>query len=75
MIYEGTTAICLPKVTFPSDWHITCSANHWSTETTIKHIIIPYVVQTRVKLQLSSDYPALVLFDVFKGQCTDAVYK
>ena len=79
MIYEGTTARCLPKVTFPSDWHITCSANHWSTETTmidyIKRIIIPYVVQTRVKLKLSSDYPALVLFDVFKGQCTDAVYK
>ncbi len=32
----------------------------------IKQIIITYVVQTRAKLKLSSDYPALVLFDVFK---------
>jgi hypothetical protein len=41
----------------------------------VKRIIVPYVVQTRAKLKLRSDYPALVLFDVFKGQCTDAIYK
>ncbi len=26
-------------------------------------------------MKLSSDYPALVLFDVFKGQCTESVYR
>lgn len=28
-----------------------------------------------MKLELSDDYPALVLFDVFKGQCTEEVLK
>ncbi len=40
----------------------------------IKRIIVSYVKQTRERLKLSRDYPALVLFDVFKGQCTEAVY-
>lgn len=79
LIYQGTTRRCLPSVTFPSDWHVTCSSNHWSNETTmveyIKQIIIPYVAETRVKLKLSSEYPALVIFDVFKGQCTESIYK
>ena len=36
-------------------------------------IIIPYIVETRKALKLSEDHPALVLFDVFKGQCTEEV--
>ncbi len=79
LIYKGTTPRCLPAVTFPSDWHLTYSSNHWSNEGTmveyIKMIIIPYVAQTRVQLKLSSEYPALVIFDVFKGQCTESIYK
>ena len=65
VIYQGTTPRCLPSVTFPSDWHITHTANHWSTEATmieyIKRIIVSYVKQTRERLKLSRDYPALVL--------------
>ena len=66
-------AKCLPKnVSFPADWHITCTANHWSNSNTmvdyVNLIIIPYIVETRKALKLSEDHPALVLFDVFKGQ-------
>ena len=79
LIYKGTTSRCLPKnVPFPPSWHITCSENHWSNEITmkeyIKHIILPYVIETRKQLKLSSDYPALILFDVFKGQCTEDIF-
>ena len=78
LIYQGTTDRCLPCVQFPSDWHITCTANHWSTEVTmmdyIKKIIVPFMVEKRKVLKLPSDHPGLVVFDVFKGQCTEAVF-
>ena len=35
LIYHGTTERCLPPVTFPPGWHITCTVNHWSTEATM----------------------------------------
>ena len=78
LIYQGTTTKCLPKnVSFPADWHNTCTANHWSNSNTmvdyVNLIIIPYIVETRKALKLSEDHPALVLFDVFKGQCTEEV--
>ena len=78
LIYQGTTPRCLPKnIPFPPDWHVTCTANHWSNEHTmidyVKKIIIPYVTETRIKLNLNADHPTLVLFDVFKGQCTEQV--
>lgn len=39
VIYQGTTPRCLPSsVIFPSDWHITQTANHWSTEATMLNI-------------------------------------
>ena len=41
----------------------------------VKRIVIPYVALTRVQLILSSEYPALVIFDVFKGECTESIYK
>ncbi len=30
LIYKGKTKKCLPGYSFPSDWHITFSHNHWS---------------------------------------------
>ena len=26
---------CIPKVTFPSDWHATYTVNHWANEDTV----------------------------------------
>ncbi len=77
LIYQGTTTQCLSKISFPEHWHITCTANHWSNGDTmidyITKIIVPYVTETRSKLNLASDHPALVLFDVFKGHLVDNV--
>ena len=39
----------------------------------IEEIILPYVKEKRRQLHLEDDHPALVLFDVFKGQCTEEV--
>ena len=71
VIYLGKTIGCHAKVTFPNDWNITQSDSHWSTESNmlefIDKVIVPYVTQTREKLQLASDQPALALFDIFKA--------
>ena len=80
LIYAGTTSKCLPKnVKFPNDWHVTYSANHWSNKDTmidyIKNIIIPYIRHKRKELGLSSEHSAVVLFDVFKGQCVESIFK
>ena len=79
LIYEGSTNRCFPKnVTFPEGWNITCSPNHWSNGNTmleyVNEILIPYVTDKRKELKLAMDYPALVLLDTFKGQCTNEVY-
>ena len=70
LIYKGTTSRCLPSIDFPPDWHITCSENHWSNESTMKayieKILLPYVSRKRKELKLSPDYPALVIFDKFQ---------
>ena len=79
LIYEGTTKRTFPNnVAFPQGWNITCSSNHWSNgDTMIEYvykILIPYVTEKWKELTLAPDYPALALFDTFKGQCTDEVY-
>ena len=72
VIYKGKTARCHPRYQFPSDWHITHSPRHWSTEKTmieyIKEIIVPYV-NSQQEL-LGEDKSALVIIDNFKGQVT-----
>ena len=79
IIYEGKTSRCLPTVKFPPDWHATFSENHWSNEETMHDylvkILIPYIQEKRKNLQLGADYPALVLFDNFNGQCTERLLK
>ena len=75
VIYKGKTSRCHPSFSFPSDWHITHSPRHWSTECTmidyINHIIVPYVNATRVRL--GQNAPALVIMDNFKGQTTPQI--
>ena len=53
LIYAGKTTRCLPKsVTFPRDWHVTFTANHWAnkatTEDYIKLILVPYIAKKDV---------------------------
>ena len=79
LIYKGTTHRCLPATKFPSEWHITCTENHWSNESTmeayIEKILVPYVDGKRTELKLQADYPALVIFDKFTGQRTEKILK
>ena len=42
---------------------------------TMEKIIIPYVIQKRKYLNLDDSHSALVIFDIFKGQCTTDVLK
>ena len=42
-------------------------------KTYIEEVIVPYVKQKRAQLKLNEDHPALAIFDVFKGQCTEEV--
>ena len=41
----------------------------------INEILIPFVTEKRKELNMAADYPALVLFDTFKGQCSGEVYR
>ena len=80
LIYKGTISKCLPKnVKFPGDGHIMCTQNHWSNEAMmidfLAKIVVPYVNGKCEELKLSNDHPALAIFDVFKGQCTESVFK
>ena len=79
IIYKGKTSRCLPLTKFPSGWDITYTKNHWANEETtiqyISNVLLPYVERKRHELHLSSEYPALVIYDKFKAQCTDSVIK
>jgi len=79
LIYQGKMSACLPKVSLPKDWHVTCTDNHWSNEQKtheyIEFVLLPYVKSTRRQLGLPDNFPAMVLFDAFKGQTTDATYR
>ena len=53
--------------------------NHWANEDTtklyIEKILFPYLRRKREEMKLSSDHPALLLFDNFKAQCTETILK
>ena len=40
----------------------------------VNNFLVPYVVETRKKLGFSQDHPALVMFDVFKGQLNTDIF-
>ena len=75
LVYAGKTPKCLPKVDFPEDWDITFTENHWCNEAVmidyVNKILLPYIAQKKQQLSLDPLYPSLVIFDCFRGQCTD----
>ena len=75
----GKTTKCLPSVTFPEDWNITFTINHWCNERTmlcyVEEIIIPYLQAKKRHLALPETHSSLLIFDEFNGQTTDAVLK
>ena len=74
VIYGGRTPACLPKASFPADWHVTYTPSHWANDETMMDyahsILLPYVGAKRKEHKLSNDHPALAIFDQFKGQLT-----
>ena len=76
LLYAGKTDKCHPSTTFPEDWDIFHSPNHWSNEDTmlryLDKIVIPYV--SRVREQMGKpDQKALVICDVFAAHRTQDV--
>ena len=73
LVYAGKTPKCLPKVDYCKDWDITYTEKHWCNEVVmidyVNKFLLPYIRQKRQQLNLL--YPSLVIFDLFKGQCTD----
>ena len=79
LVYQGKTNRCLPPHVFPSSWDITYTENHWCNEQTTRryviNILLPYLSQKRTELNLAANQCALLIFDNFKGQCTEAMLK
>ena len=77
LIYTGKTDRCHPSYSFPLDWSITHSDNHWSNESTvltyINDIVVPFVERVHDDLGTDDSQAALALFDHFKGQLTGNV--
>ena len=75
IIYGGKTDRSQPRgVEFPKGFNVTQNPRYWSNEeetiTFIKHIINPRVISIRKELGLPEDQSALLIWYVFKGQCT-----
>ena len=54
LIYQGKSKRCLPRFTFPSNFHVTFTQSHWSNlekcEDLFKVIIFPYLSAKRRSL-------------------------
>ena len=77
LVYQGKIRSYLLSVSFPSGWDVTFTPNHCCNEVSmerfIRNIIVPYIQETREKLQLDPGYRALCIFNNFKAQCTDKI--
>ena len=74
---QGTTTKCLPNVRFLHGFDITCTENHWLNDSTMEHyldkILLSYINTTRAKCKMDATQSGLVLFDTFRGHCTERI--
>ena len=70
LIYTGKTKRCHPPFSFPKDWLISHTPNHWSNEESMIDYIIDGV---RARLNVGDNQAALAIFDHFKGQMTTRI--
>ena len=72
LIYGGKTSKSLPSVEFPEGFSLSANPKHYSNSEesmkVIEEIVIPHSVKTRKKLNLPTDFPAVLIMDVFRGQ-------
>ena len=74
LIYKGKTSQNLPKIHFPNGFSLRANLKYCSNEMKslkfLKEIILPYVKTERRRLGLETQ-PALLVYDIFRGQTTD----
>ena len=79
LIYSGKTNRCHPPQQFPTDWSITHTEKHWSNKGTmlqyISDVIVPFVSKVHHNLGVGKEQAALAIFDRFRGQMTDNLFK
>ena len=72
LIYQGKSKRYLLKFTFPSDFPVTFTANHWSNlekcEDLFNVIIFPYLSAKKKELGYLEEQRSLIIMDTFKGQ-------
>ena len=77
MIYGGKTDRSLPKN--PKGFSLNTNPKHYrnkkETQKVINEIISPRVKSVREELKLSSNFPALLVMDVFRGQMTTGMHR
>ena len=75
LIYQGKSKRCLLKFTFPFDFHVTFTTNHWSNlekcEDLFNVIIRPYLSPKKKELGYSEEQCSLIITDTFKDQEND----
>lgn len=72
LIFQGKTDRCLPAATAASkaaDVHMTCSANHWSSQETMRQwvseVLLPYAERCITTYRLRSDSKIVLVLDVW----------
>ena len=78
LIYEGKTNRCLLQgIKVPDGFDVTYTPNHWSNEEKVTQllnsVIFPFMPKQREEVQLPVEQKAMLIFNVFKGQTTNAV--
>ena len=77
VFYKGKTNQSLPKVDFPDGFSLSTNKTHYSNEKeTLKFVdeIISHVQKEWAKLRCRNQN-ALLIFDVFRGQTTNKIFK
>jgi len=77
LLYEGSTTRSHPSFSFPDDWDIHHSPNHWCNESTMlrytEKVLVPFMAKQRRELGLDAATPGLVIMDVYRAHRTPAV--
>ena len=78
LIYGGKTDRSLPKVDFLKGLSLSINPKHYNngkeTQNITNEITLPLVKSVRGELKLSSNFPAVLVMDVFRGHMTSAVH-
>ena len=79
IIYGGKASKSIPPVSFRDSFLVSDNKKHYSNEKEslkmLERIIISYVKKRRQNPSLDSQYPVLLIMNLFKGQMTKQVKK